>query len=484
MSADKNLDLMDEATGSIIIPQNVTKIGNGAFRDVEGLRSIVIPGTVKEIGEHAFSGNSTLENVVIEEGVEKIGPFAFQSCSALKSIKIADSVSYIGSTCFGSCITLTEINFPKSLKTVPYRMLSNCGSLTEIDISEGIEIIEGNAFEYCNLNKVKIPSTVTSLDGSAFVRNYNLTNIEISPNNNSYKFSNGFLMSKDGKSLLFIVGNLTEINIPNTVETIGAGVFDRTPQRATVNISRNVKKISSVFGPSITKINVVEDNDYFKSDNGNLYNKDMTIIKRYTQNETSFIMPDTVKVISQYAFSDNGKLTQLTLSRDLEKIDVYAFYRTSIKKLDIPAKVNSINGGSFIGPNIDLAISDENPNIKTEDGTIVLSKDGKRLITTSKNLETYNIPSSVEVICRTAFYTKDNLKEIIIPENVKTIESGAFDNSSLQKIEISSGIQSIGNSAFSRCNSLREIIIDKKENSISDAPWSCPYGLRAVFWKS
>jgi len=50
MSSNTNLDLMDKATGTIIIPQNVTKIGDGAFRDLTGLRSIVIPGTVKEIG--------------------------------------------------------------------------------------------------------------------------------------------------------------------------------------------------------------------------------------------------------------------------------------------------------------------------------------------------------------------------------------------------------------------------------------------------
>ena len=50
MSSEQNLYLMDEATGTITIPETVTKIGAGAFRNVTGLRSIVIPGTVKEIG--------------------------------------------------------------------------------------------------------------------------------------------------------------------------------------------------------------------------------------------------------------------------------------------------------------------------------------------------------------------------------------------------------------------------------------------------
>ncbi len=485
MSSDRNLDLMDEATGSIVIPQNVTKIGAGAFRDVPGLRSIVIPGTVKEIGEHAFSGNPTLENVIIEEGVEKIGDFAFQSCLALKTIKIADSVSEIGSTCFQSCKFLVEINFPKSLKIVPYRMLSDCHSLIEIEVPEGIETITGAAFEYCmNLQKITLPASLTSFDGSALTGNNKLTNIEISPNNNNYSFSNGFLMSKDGKILSFVARNLTQINVPNTVEEIGIGVFEAYPVKTVLNISENVRRIKSMYGINITSINVVEDNQWFKSDNGNLYNKDMTVIYVYIQNETSFILPNSVKVIGNRAFSDKTNLTNLTLSENLERIDAFAFVETSITKLDIPSKVSDIASSAFTNKNVDIIISNDNQNLKTEDGTIILTKDGKRIVAVSKDLTTYNIPSSVEIIGSSTFYCKNNLREIVIPESVRVIESLAFDYAiNLQKVEIKSGIESISSDAFSRCNSLKEIIIDKKEGSIAGAPWSCPYGLRAVFWK-
>ncbi len=486
MSSNTNLDLMDKATGTIIIPQNVTKIGNGAFRDLAGLRSIVIPGTVKEIGDNAFSGNPTLENVVIEEGVEKIGAFAFQSCTALKTIKIADSVSEIGNSCFLNCTVLVEINFPKSLKTIPYRMLSTCGALKELEIPEGITNINDMAFEYCtSLTKVTIPSTVTSINGKAFQGDTKLTNIEISDNNKTYSFSNSMLMSKDGKNLYYVISNTAEINIPETVETIGNGALSEYSIRATLNISKNVRNFESLFNNSnIYKINVEEDNQWFKSDNGNLYNKDMTIIYRYTQNDTSFVMPNSVKEIKNQAFTLQSKLTNLTLSENLEKLGSFVFVNTSIKKLDIPAKVKNIYTNMFNGNVVDITISNENPNFKTEDGTIILSKDGKKLVAVSKDLPTYNIPSSVEIIGENAFYARGNLKKIVIPESVKIIEREAFDYSqNLQKVEIQSGIESIGSRAFSRCNSLKEIIIDKKEGEISGAPWACPYGLRAVFWK-
>ncbi len=303
MSSNTNLDLMDKATGTIIIPQSVTKIGNGAFRDLEGLRSIVIPSTVKEIGDYAFSGNPTLENVVIEEGVEEIGAFAFERCTALKTIKIADSVSYIGSSCFHACSSLVEINFPRLLKTVPYRMLSACVLLSEIQLSEGIETIGSGAFEGCSsLTKLTIPSTVTKIDGSAFQYDIKLVNIEISKDNNYYTFSNSSLMSKDGKKLYYILSNTSIINIPETVENIETGALMGYSIASVLNISKNVRSINTTFSGNITKINVAEENSYFKSDNGNLYNKDMTTLIKYTQNEKTFVMPDTVIRIKIYAF--------------------------------------------------------------------------------------------------------------------------------------------------------------------------------------
>ncbi len=169
MSSDTNLMLMDENTGTIVIPENVTKIGAGAFRDVTGLRTIVIPKTVKEIGDNAFSGNPTLENVTIEEGVEKIGAYAFQDCSNLERIHMADSISVVGQYCFQNCKKLVEINIPVSLKVIPLRMLSTCTSLTEINIPEGITEIQDLAFESSiNIKTIIIPSTVTKILRSTF----------------------------------------------------------------------------------------------------------------------------------------------------------------------------------------------------------------------------------------------------------------------------------------------------------------------------
>ena len=54
----------------------------------------------------------------------------------------------------------------------------------------------------------------------------------------------------------------------------------------------------------------------------------------------------------------------------------------------------------------------------------------------------------------------------------------------MSSITINSNISSIGAEAFYLCEVLKEIKIDKKElEGPTGAPWGCPYGLRAVFWK-
>ncbi len=93
-SSYENLKLLDE-NGTIVVPASVTKIGRGAFTNLEGLETIIVPGTCKEIDIDAFANNQTLKNVILEDGVTTIGAQAFKGCSNLENVQMTDSVESI-----------------------------------------------------------------------------------------------------------------------------------------------------------------------------------------------------------------------------------------------------------------------------------------------------------------------------------------------------------------------------------------------------
>lgn len=63
-----------------IIPDNVTSIGESAFRNCSGLTSIAVPYSVTSIGDNAFYGCEGLKSIVIPTTVTSFGYLAFDNC--------------------------------------------------------------------------------------------------------------------------------------------------------------------------------------------------------------------------------------------------------------------------------------------------------------------------------------------------------------------------------------------------------------------
>ena len=201
MSNDGNLLLVDE-NGVLTVPETVTKIGEGAFSNVEGLKKIIIPGTVKEIAKNAFKGNTTLEEVVMQEGVIKIGEGAFYNCSKLQKIDFPESITSIGSEAFRACLKLDNVVLPPNITGVGGTTFYDCSNLQNIILPSNLKYISSYCFGQCtNLAKIEIPSSVNTIHDMAFVGCSKLTEI-ILENNSAYQYENGFNVEKDYKKAL------------------------------------------------------------------------------------------------------------------------------------------------------------------------------------------------------------------------------------------------------------------------------------------
>ena len=122
-----------------------------------------------------------------------------------------------------------------------------------------------------------------------------------------------------------------------------------------------------------------------------------------------------------------------------------------------------------------------------ENNILYIKKNGKKDQLTRvlyKINSTIEIDPEVTIIGPYAFDAQTELTQIVIPEGVITIMSGAFYYCpNLIKVEIPKTVTNISNNSFANATSkLEEIIIHNKEKSISGAPWGAVKGMKVVNW--
>ena len=134
---------------SITLPEELTIIRDFTFYGCEALTSIDIPDEVTSIGESAFERCSSLTSIILPEGLQSIGYFAFQNCTSITSVTLPASLKSIGRRAFEYCSSLTSVILPEELTTIEIEAFHGCSSLSTITLPEGLTSIREYAFENC-----------------------------------------------------------------------------------------------------------------------------------------------------------------------------------------------------------------------------------------------------------------------------------------------------------------------------------------------
>lgn len=387
------------------IPDSVKIIGDYAFNDCTGLESITIPESVEKIGRSAFFYCTRLENVNVSDGIKTIGDGAFFGCYSLKSFKITESVNSVGEYAFARCNELKSVTVENGIKSVSNQMFADCTSLNEIVLPNSIESIGRRAFLNCSaLESFELPDSIDTIADYAFYGCSGINNLSISAKTiGDYAFS--------------LCSQLESVSFSDNLETIGDEAFKSTGL-SEVSIPSAVSHIGErAFETNkIKKINVDENNQYYTSIDGVLFNKSETEIidyPNYTQAE-SYAVPQSVTSIGEYAFG--GDIP-------------------SLKTVIIPDTVTEIENGAFMD---------------------------------FYGLEYIDIPDSVTEIGDNAFNGCSQLASITIPNSVTEIGASAFRLcSSLQSVSLTEGLKSIGDYAFGGDYELSNITLPNSLNDIS-----------------
>ena len=111
---DKEIEI-----GNVIKGIIVTSIGIGAFSTarapsiphLDTVTSIVIPNSVTVIGEGAFHALEALTSIIIPDGVKRIEGFTFSGCTSLKSVTLGSNIEFVGMSAFDTCRSLTDVYY-------------------------------------------------------------------------------------------------------------------------------------------------------------------------------------------------------------------------------------------------------------------------------------------------------------------------------------------------------------------------------------
>ena len=183
----------DKEITDLVIPDGVTSICNGAFRNCRWITSLTLPNGFTKIDENSFSGCSGLTHVSLPSSLITIDKIAFADCGALISITIPSSVTTIGESAFSDCQGLSSIVIPNSITTINEFTFSGCNGLTSLSLPESVTTIKGNAFYGCSkLENLIIPSKVEYIYQQAFADCGNLKSVKSLAETPPFLYDNSF----------------------------------------------------------------------------------------------------------------------------------------------------------------------------------------------------------------------------------------------------------------------------------------------------
>ena len=475
---------------SVTIPTSVTSIGNSAFYNCTGLTSVTIPTSVTSIGSSAFSNctgltkltwnakncssngsmsTSKITQVTIGTSVQVL-PSDFVNSSKITSLTIPSSVTSIGNSAFNNCTGLTSVTIPTSVTSIGNNAFSNCTGLTKLTWNAKNCSSNGN-MHTSNITQATIGSSVQVLP-DYFVRGSKITSITIPTS-----------VTSIGGSAFNNCTGLTSVTIPTSVTSIGVYAFQYCIGLSSVTIPTSVTSIGTYAFQGCTALKTLNYNaiscEDFSNSSYPFFNLNISTINigsgvhnipayfAYGLSAVNNItIPSSVTSIGNSAFQNCSGLTKVTIGNSVSSMGSKAFVGcSSITNLIWNAK-NCSDYGSMPTSNITQVTIGSSVQVLPDN------------FASNSRITSVTIPNSVQTIGYNAFSGCTGLASVTFPNSVTYIGGNAFSNcTNLNTISLPNSVFSIDQYAFSGCTKLAKVycraimppVIDTYYNNMFDA---------------
>ncbi len=457
---------------SLWLPKDTKKIGESAISQYPNqklnLTFIDVPNGITEIGSYAFNWTAISE-INVPSGVTRLEQYTFNNCKQLKKAVLPDGITFIGNNCFDECVELEEVNIPTSVVTIgneafdnnnkrltPIVIPNSCTSIgsyafrnnyvmPSVTFGNGLQTIGSYAFAGCTIiEQAVLPETVTSIGDRAFQNCDSLRSFTFPQNVKQVK-DYTFESCDALKSITLAEGTtsiggyafagtaLTNLVLPNTITSLGTGIFKSCPELLTVNVPTGINYVPYQYCQFSPKLHTVQ-------------------------------LHDGIRTIRYEAFEGCTALTNIELNDQITSIDYDAFRGTNVAFTKLPDALTYIGGSSFRDTKAitgTITIPTGVTQIAGEafygsgiEGVVLpdgLKTWGNSTFSNCTSLKSVLLPATITTIPQGAFYGCKALEQIDLPETVTNIGIGAFNGAGLTSIELPENLNSLGQNAFANC---------------------------------
>ena len=426
-------------TGKYTVPNTINHIGAKAFYQCTGITEIVIPKHVLSIGDRAFAYCANVEKITFEgKRIENLttGTASFSYCSKLHTVTFGgtgdETTTETGSITLGAQSFTPSADANTVLRNVVFENGTNVKALgtSSFEGQKGIytinygkniivEEIGASAFKNCSsLILIDIPASTKKIGNNAFDGCSGALSVTFNEGGSNVTF---------GSSAFANCTKLAKVEIPSTVTVFPGSAFNGCDALNEIIVSKDNKNITAVN-------NIVYGIDANKNPVSILfYPKALN-----ADPETLKTLPwDTITTIGETVFSNNKKVTELVIGKNVTTIENGAFSGCTAL-----TKVTTQAGGSAL--------------------TI-----GNSAFEGCTALATVELPAYTTSIGNKAFY-KAKFASFTMPASMVQIGSSAFEgNTSLAAITITAKISSVGAGAFAGCTSLATVTFEESATKVA-----------------